>query len=99
MGRLLQQMPAMQDYVDAAIERVVVDYIAPWRRQISNFIAEVVKSWDGPTVAQIVELEVGRDLQYIRINGTLVGALIGTLLFHIGMAIPSLRSAAGIFGL
>ena len=99
IGRLLQQMPAMQDYVNAAIELVVVDYIAPWRRDISNFIAEVVESWDGPKVAEIIELEVGRDLQYIRINGTLVGALIGMLLFLIGAGIPSFSSAAGIFGL
>ena len=91
IGRLLAEMPTMQDYVNGALERVIVDYIAPWRNEISNFIADVVKSWDGPKVAEIIELEVGSDLQYIRINGTLVGAAIGMLLFLIGAAIPVLR--------
>ncbi|HMI95990.1 MAG TPA: DUF445 domain-containing protein [Micropepsaceae bacterium] len=91
IGRLLAEMPTMQDYVNGALERIIVDYIAPWRNEISNFIADVVKSWDGPKVAEIIELEVGSDLQYIRINGTLVGAAIGMLLFLIGAAIPALR--------
>ena len=96
IGRLLAEMPTMQDYVNGALERIIVDYIAPWRNEISNFIADVVKSWDGPKVAEIIELEVGSDLQYIRINGTLVGAAIGMLLFLIGAAIPALR--AGLAG-
>jgi len=85
-GRLLQETPAMQDYVNAALERLIVDYIAPWRTQISGFITEVVASWDARTVAELVELEIGGDLQYVRINGTLVGALIGTVLFLISAA-------------
>src|SRR5258706_9967615 len=92
IGWLLAEIPTMQDYVNGALERIIVDYIAPWRNEISNFIAEVVKSWDGPKVAEIIELEVGSDLQYIRINGTLVGAAIGMLLFLIGAAIPALRA-------
>ena len=92
IGRLLAEIPTMQDYVNGALERIIVDYIAPWRSEISNFIAEVVKSWDGLKVAEIIELEVGSDLQYIRINGTLVGAAIGMLLFLIGTAIPALRA-------
>ncbi|HYK79597.1 MAG TPA: DUF445 domain-containing protein [Micropepsaceae bacterium] len=91
IGRLLAEMPTMQDYVNGALERVVVDYVAPWRNELSDFIADVVKSWDGPKVAEIIELEVGSDLQYIRINGTLVGAAIGMLLFLAGAAIPILR--------
>ncbi|HEY4264384.1 MAG TPA: DUF445 domain-containing protein, partial [Micropepsaceae bacterium] len=89
-GRLLQQMPAMQDYLNAAIEGVLVDSIAPWRIQIGKYIAEIVESWDGPKVAATIESHVGGDLQYIRINGTLVGAAIGALLFLIGAGIGSL---------
>src|SRR5258706_597075 len=58
-ARLLQETPAMQDYVNAALERLIVDYIAPWRTQISGFITEVVASWDARTVAELVELEIG----------------------------------------
>jgi uncharacterized membrane-anchored protein YjiN (DUF445 family) len=89
-GRLLQQMPVMQDYLNAAIERVLVDYIAPWRIQIGKYIAEIIESWEGPKAAAIIESHIGGDLQYIRINGTLVGAAIGALLFLIGAAIGQL---------
>jgi uncharacterized membrane-anchored protein YjiN (DUF445 family) len=93
-GQLLQQTPAMQDYVNAALERLIVDYIAPWRAQISSFIADVVAGWDARTVAELVELEIGGDLQYVRINGTLVGALIGTALFLISAATAQIELAA-----
>jgi uncharacterized membrane-anchored protein YjiN (DUF445 family) len=80
----------MQDYLNAAIERVLVDYIAPWRIQIGNYIAEIIQSWDGAKTAATIEAHVGGDLQYIRINGTLVGAAIGAALFLIGYGIDSL---------
>ncbi len=88
-GRLMQQSPVVQNYLNAAIERVVVDYITPWRDQIGHYIADVIASWDGPKVAATIELQVGADLQYIRINGTLVGAIIGAVLFLISAALGS----------
>ena len=90
-GELLKQNPALQDYANAAFERLVVDYIAPWRDQISSFIAEVVAGWDAKTVSDLIELEVGRELQFVRINGTVIGALIGTVLFLISslLLLPS----------
>lgn len=45
------------------------------------FIAEVVSSWDTRALSDRLELVVGSDLQYIRMNGTIVGALVGCLLF------------------
>lgn len=63
-----------------AIHKVVVRF----RHQISGLITDVVKSWDAEEVSRAVELEIGRDLQYIRINGTLVGGTVG-LLLHAGM--------------
>lgn len=90
-GRLLRQMPKMQDYINRAIERALVDYIAPWRNQIGNYIAEVVASWDGPKLAETIETQVGSDLQFIRMNGTIVGALIGSGLFLAASLIEALR--------
>ncbi|MSP94953.1 MAG: DUF445 domain-containing protein [Alphaproteobacteria bacterium] len=90
IGRQLQQMPVVQDYLNIAIERVLVDYIAPWRIQIGDYIADLVAGWDGPKIAETIELQVGGDLQYIRINGTIVGALIGMALFLAGAAFPLL---------
>jgi uncharacterized membrane-anchored protein YjiN (DUF445 family) len=56
-----------------AVERMVV----PQRAEIGDFIAGVVERWDTATLVDKLELQVGRDLQYIRINGTLVGGLVG----------------------
>ena len=55
--------------------------IAPQRHDIGRFIAQVVAGWDTRSVVEKLELQVGRDLQYIRINGTLVGGLVGLLIF------------------
>ncbi|HEX5280582.1 MAG TPA: DUF445 domain-containing protein [Micropepsaceae bacterium] len=87
-GELLKENRQLQDYVNAALERLIVDYIAPWRDQISDFIADVVAGWDAKTVSDLVELEVGRELQFVRINGTVIGALIGTALFLLSSFFP-----------
>ena len=96
MGRLLRETPAIQQYLNAAIERTLVDYLTPWREEIGDYIADVVTGWDGPRVAEAIELQVGKDLQYIRINGTVVGALIGSTLFLFGAAIPDLARLAAL---
>jgi uncharacterized membrane-anchored protein YjiN (DUF445 family) len=83
----------VQQHFNAAIESALVSAIAPWRKGIGGYIAEIVAGWDGKKVAEVIELQVGRDLQYIRVNGTIVGALIGSALFLIGSALPLLRRA------
>lgn len=47
---------------------------------LTSIISDTVRSWDGKTAARRIELSVGRDLQFIRINGTLVGGLVGLIL-------------------
>jgi uncharacterized membrane-anchored protein YjiN (DUF445 family) len=49
--------------------------------QLADFIAGVVGGWDAATVTDKLELYVGKDLQYVRVNGTLVGFLIGGLVY------------------
>lgn len=71
----------MRERVNRRLEKMVVGLVVPARKEIGTFIADVVKSWDARTVSDRLELEVGRDLQYIRVNGTLVGALVGCVLF------------------
>ena len=44
---------------------------------MSDFIAGVVANWDTETITERLELRIGRDLQYVRINGTVVGFLVG----------------------
>jgi uncharacterized membrane-anchored protein YjiN (DUF445 family) len=96
IGKLIQGTPELQRLLNAGIEGVIVDYIAPWRAEIADYIADVVKGWDGRKVAEVIELQVGRDLQYVRINGTLVGALIGSMLFLIRAGLPTLLLNLGL---
>ncbi len=55
------------------------------RHQISLLITDVVKSWDARDVSEKIELEIGKDLQFIRLNGTLVGGCVGVLLHLLGI--------------
>ena len=57
--------------------------VAPRRTEIAAFIRKVVENWDAETLVKRIELQVGRDLQYIRINGTLVGGLVGLIIFSV----------------
>jgi uncharacterized membrane-anchored protein YjiN (DUF445 family) len=54
------------------------------RNEIGTFVAEIVGSWETETLVQRLELQVGKDLQYIRINGTLVGGMVGLFIFILG---------------
>jgi uncharacterized membrane-anchored protein YjiN (DUF445 family) len=53
-------------------------------------ITETVERWDATETAEKIELQVGRDLQFIRINGTVVGALAGLAIFAVAQALVSL---------
>jgi uncharacterized membrane-anchored protein YjiN (DUF445 family) len=88
-GHALGQDREMQTRLDRRLELFAAGALVPFRAEIGGFIAEVVRGWDARTVAERLELEVGRDLQFVRINGTVVGALVGCalyLLFHFAPA-------------
>ena len=70
------------------VRRATLRALSPRRAEIGAYIADVVAHWDATTLVNRVELQVGRDLQYIRINGTLVGGLVGLLIFVASRWIP-----------
>ena len=82
VGRALATDDAMLKHIDALLEKLAV-YLVSWRHEIGAFVAEVVGSWDTATLVDRLELVVGSDLQYIRMNGTVVGAFAGCLIFLI----------------
>jgi uncharacterized membrane-anchored protein YjiN (DUF445 family) len=67
--------------VDESIERLVLGVVDQYRPEVAGLIARTVEGWDATAASEKIEIQVGRDLQFIRINGTLVGALVGLLLF------------------
>ncbi len=67
--------------VDEAVERLVLGVVDQYRPEVAEVIARTVEGWDATDASRKIEVQIGRDLQFIRINGTLVGGLVGLLLF------------------
>jgi uncharacterized membrane-anchored protein YjiN (DUF445 family) len=82
-ARVLCQDPPMRGRLNAGLLKLVEIVLARSGKQVSSLIADVVNRWDSREAARRIELEVGSDLQYIRINGSLVGGAAG-LLIHAG---------------
>jgi uncharacterized membrane-anchored protein YjiN (DUF445 family) len=80
LGRQLQSDEGLKAKLNQALEDFMLDIFQRHRHEIAGFIADTVKRWDTPVIVDKIELTVGRDLQYIRLNGTLVGGLIGVLI-------------------
>ena len=82
--RRLRDDPQLQAKIDRWIESVV-DYVAEeYGHEITDLIATTVERWDAGEASRRIELQVGRDLQFIRINGTVVGALAGLAIYSFG---------------
>lgn len=77
LGDRLVSDHELRNKVDEWMERVVTHVITNYRSEITALITETVQRWDAEQTSRKVELQVGRDLQFIRINGTVVGALAG----------------------
>jgi uncharacterized membrane-anchored protein YjiN (DUF445 family) len=80
-GRWLREDGALKVKINRWIRYLVTRTISPRRAEIGAFVTNVVEAWDSTTLVNRLELQVGKDLQYIRINGTLVGGLVGLLIF------------------
>src|SRR5205085_10513694 len=79
-GSSLAREEPLQRKLDGWIERAVETLAVRNRHEISLLIEEIVRGWNARDMAEKAELEIGRDLQYIRINGMLVGGLVGLIL-------------------
>lgn len=87
IGSAIAEDPALQARMDTRIEEGIQTLIVPWRKEIGRFVADVVRSWEASTIVDRVELAVGKDLQYIRLNGTLVGAAVGCAIFALSQLV------------
>jgi uncharacterized membrane-anchored protein YjiN (DUF445 family) len=77
LGSGLREDEGLQEKLHGWILQTVETSVVRHRHQVSALITEVVRGWDPQEVSEKMELEIGRDLQYIRINGTLVGGIVG----------------------
>jgi uncharacterized membrane-anchored protein YjiN (DUF445 family) len=79
-GNRLAADPALQAKVDDWVQRTAGYVVQHYRGEVADLISSTVAKWDGKATSERLELQVGRDLQFIRINGTLVGGLAGLLI-------------------
>lgn len=75
--------PDMQAWVNSWLTEAITVVVARNSAQIASLISDTVQSWDGADTSRRIELAIGRDLQFIRINGTLVGGLVGLIIHAI----------------
>lgn len=77
LGARLQEDPVLRDRVDGHARAAAAYALSTYGPAVTGVIEETVARWDGDQTARTLELFVGKDLQYIRINGSIVGALAG----------------------
>jgi len=86
-GRRLSSDTVLQQRVDGWATDAAVFLVDRYRHDIASIITETVERWDPAETTEKIELMVGRDLQYIRLNGTIVGSLAGLAIFTIAHAL------------
>jgi len=83
MGGTLEKDPRIRAAINQFARRTVVGLASSYGGSMVKLVSETVRGWDAQTVTNRLEAAVGRDLQYIRINGTLVGGLVGIVLYAV----------------
>lgn len=78
-GRLVDEVE-LRERLDRAAADLAVFFVSRYGAELTTVITHTVDRWDGNEAARKIELHVGRDLQFIRINGTIVGGLVGVLI-------------------
>ncbi len=77
LGETLERDARLRAALNLYARRAIVGLVAEYGDEIVRLVSDTIRSWDARTVTDRVENAVGRDLQYIRINGTLIGGLVG----------------------
>ncbi len=83
LGGRLASEPELQAKVDDWVMRAAGHVVDHYRGEVADLIAGTVAKWDGKATGERMELQVGRDLQFIRINGTIVGGLAGLVIYTV----------------
>jgi len=85
LGETLQRDPRLSHTINRFVRRAVVGIAADYGDGIVRLVSETVRGWDADTITRRLENAVGRDLQYIRVNGTIVGGLVGLAIHTIDL--------------
>ncbi len=86
-GQRMASGQELAQKVNAWVDQAARYLVRTYRKDIASIISETVEKWDPKETTEKIELQVGRDLQFIRINGTVVGSLAGLAIFTIATLI------------
>ncbi len=78
---------SLRSRLNERAREAILDMMPAQRHELARLIADTVRRWDTATVTEKLELEVGRDLQFVRVNGTLIGGIVGLVLHALGALI------------
>ncbi len=87
LGKRLNSDDALRAKIDGWLADAAGYVVRHYRGEITTLITDTVSRWDAEETSRKVELQVGRDLQFIRINGTVVGALAGLAIYAVSQAL------------
>ncbi|HVH95100.1 MAG TPA: DUF445 domain-containing protein, partial [Nocardioidaceae bacterium] len=85
LGGQLRDDRTLQDRLDSYAADFAVFAVTRYGAELTAIITHTVNRWDGKEAARRIELHVGRDLQFIRINGTIVGGLVGVVIHTVSV--------------
>jgi uncharacterized membrane-anchored protein YjiN (DUF445 family) len=85
LGRAVMSDPELSAKVDGWVVELVTYAVEQARDEVAALISSTVAAWDADATSRKIELQIGRDLQFIRINGTLVGGLVGLFLHAVAV--------------
>src|ERR1700733_413762 len=86
-GEALAADPELRAEINQGFVNVLRSFIADQKGGVRSFIADQVKAWDMGQLISLIEINIGRDLQYIRFNGSLIGGLAGLALYTIELVL------------
>ena len=87
LGARLRSDTALTAELDDWLKQVLLHVVDNYRDPLSEIVSETIESWDAQATSRRIELNIGTDLQFIRVNGTLVGGLVGLALYFGGLAV------------
>jgi uncharacterized membrane-anchored protein YjiN (DUF445 family) len=89
IGAKVSEDPEIRAEINRGAQKVLLTFIEANKDEIARFISDQINAWDIEAMLTIVELNIGRDLQFVRLNGTFVGGLAGLALYSAERALQA----------
>ncbi|MDJ0613191.1 MAG: DUF445 family protein [Rhizobiaceae bacterium] len=89
-GENLKSEPKLRQEINDGMVTFLSGFVESQKENISIFVSDQVKSWDFRQLTLLIEANIGKDLQYIRFNGMLIGGLVGLVLHILQLTLPNI---------